>query len=170
MRAYVIARLGSVIAAAACLLLGYVLVSEWLTLFAIPVMVLLWIASARRSSFWTASGLLVIYIVLAVVGIIRHAPALLMAVGCASALAGWDLSDPRGQATAGELHGSDSALEKSRLRSLAAAVGASLLLMLLATAFRVRLPFGLIIFLALLLTASVLYAVHYLRASASRGQ
>lgn len=167
MRRYSITRWASVAAAAICLLLGYILIGRWLALLAVPAMILLRIAAGRRSSFWAASGLLSVCVVLAVAGILLHASALLMSAGCVFALAGWDLSDPRGQTAAPAAGNYGVLLEEKRLRSLAAVLGASALLALLPAILRIQLPFGVVVFLALLLAGCILYAVHYLRASVS---
>ncbi len=167
MNLYSIFRWTSLVAAVACLLLGYTLIGEWLVLFALPVVIVFWIAAGRRTTFWTGSSLLAIYVVLAVVGIMLHVSAVLMTLGCVFALAAWDLSDPRGYATGPGPREKSSLLETTHLRSLAATVGISMLLALLATSVRLQLPFGILVLLSLLLAGGIAYAVHYIRGSAS---
>ncbi len=165
MTAHSILRSVFLVAAAACLALGYLLIKEWLILLAIPAMILLWLATWNRSPFWAACSLLSIYVVLTVVGLTRHAPALLMSVGCVLAVATWDLSDPRHYAAGETAYRYGALLENRHLRSLAATFGLSLLLVALATVIRLQLPFAIVGLLVLTLIGCVLYAVHSLRRS-----
>ncbi len=161
-----IVRLVCLLAAAACLTLGYLLIGDWPGLLAIPLLILFWLVAGKSSPFWAASGILSIYIALAVIGITRHAPALLLAAGCVLALVAWDLSDPRGHAAHGEASGFGDLMVNKRLRSLAVVTTASLLLIAVGAVIRLELPFGVVALLSLLLIGCLLYAVHYLRSSA----
>lgn len=168
MKMYSLVRAASLVAAGTCLVWGYTVTGNWLIVLAIPFMALFWIATGRRSPFRAASALLSVYVFLAVAGLALRAPALLMVAGCVFALAAWDLSDRRGQAASQAVQRYGAVLERRRLRSLAGMISASMLLAALPTMLRLQLPFGIILLLALLLTGSLLYAVHYLRASTSR--
>jgi len=61
-----------------CLVAGYVIAGYWLILPVLCVMPLFWIYTKSRSVFWSASSLLLIYIVLAAIGIIAGIPMMLM--------------------------------------------------------------------------------------------
>lgn len=163
-----ILRVIGVLLAAACLALGYGIAGDWLLLLTIPAMLLFWILARGRSGFRAASAVLAIYVGLAVIGIARQASGLVLAAGCIFALAAWDLSDPRGRTSAQARPQQATLLERRHLQSLAAMAGASLLLAALGLTLRLRLPFGIVALLALLLTACVLSAVQYLRQPAGR--
>jgi len=90
-----------------------------------------------------ATTALVAFTALAAYGLLTQADSLLMLIGAAAALAGWDLaleeiSRPRDADPDGTLSG---ALEKSHLRSLALAVGAGLLVAAVGQNLQMRLPF-----------------------------
>ncbi len=163
-----ILRAVCLLAAAACLTVGYLLIGDWAILLAIPALILFWLVAAKSSPFWGACGLLSIYIALAVLGITRHAPAVLLSAGCVLALMAWDLSDPRGHSADGKAGDYVGLMENRRLRSLAAVSIVSLLLVAVAALIRLELPFGVIVLLSLLLMGCLVYAIHYLRSSAFR--
>jgi hypothetical protein len=166
-------RLHSIICAiclllsAVCLVGAYLLGGYWLILLTIPAMLLLWIAARGQAAFWLATSLLAIYVLLAAIGIIIGVQALPIVVGCIFALAAWDLADfgeimahdvlPRARAT----------LEKNHLQSLAITAGISLLLIGAGYWLRLRLPFGVIVILGLLVTGCIMSAVHRLGDSAA---
>ncbi len=154
------------LAAGACLTVGYLLIGDWQILLAIPALILFWLAAGRSSPFWGACGLLSIYIALAVLGITRHAPAVLLSAGCMLALTAWDLSDPRGHSADGKTGGYVGLIENKRLRSLAAVSIVSLLLVSAASLVRLELPFGVVVLLSLLLIGCLVYTIHHLRSSA----
>ena len=166
MKLHSVLRLAGLLAAAACLTLAYGMVGDWLILLSIPVMIIFWFLARGRSGFRAASGLLAMYVGLGVIGIARHASGPLMATGCVFALLSWDLSDPRGRSSVQARPGQATLLEKRHLQSLGVAAGVSLLLAALTSALRLTLPFGVVVLLALVLTACILYAVQYLRRSA----
>jgi hypothetical protein len=80
------------LATAGLLVLAFGLRGEWQVLYAIPVGAMLWLLAGRRL-FQAASALLLIYVALAVVGLMRGASALMLSAGCILALVAWDLSD-----------------------------------------------------------------------------
>ncbi len=166
MNLHSVLRVASVLSAMACLVLADVMIGDWLVVLAIPVMLLFWILMSRRSAFWAGSALLGIYVTVAVVGVARQAPAFLMATGCMFALAAWEMSDPRGNVPGQTPAGYGAALEQRRLQSLVVVVCAAIVLAAAPSVLRVRLPFGIVALLALVLMGCVLYALHHLRNNA----
>jgi hypothetical protein len=59
-------------------------------------------------------------------------------------------------------------LVKNHLQSLAAMIGFSLLLIFLSSSIDLHFSFGVVIFLALLATASLLYSVQYIKKSVGK--
>jgi hypothetical protein len=151
------------LAAIACLTLGYIAFGGWLILLALPAAILFWIAAGGRSVFWASSGLLASYLGLAAMGIALEASGLLMTTGCIFALGAWELNDPRGRNTgqASQMHG--AGLEQQSPRSLGIMAAISMLLAAVPSAVRLQLPFGIVALLALAAAGGVLYSVHYLK-------
>jgi hypothetical protein len=146
-----------------CLALGYTLAGYWPILFAIAAMLLLWSARKKEATFWAASSLLAVYVLLAMMGIILKAQLPLMVTGCVSALVWWDLSDFR-ESLAGEDSARTAAtLEKQRLQLLALTSAISLGLAAMGPWLRMQLPFGVIVLLVMVATGCILYSVHRLR-------
>jgi hypothetical protein len=152
---------------AVCLVGAYMLGGYWLILLAIPAMLLLWIAARGQAAFWLATSLLAIYVLLAVIGIIIGVQILPIVVGCILALAAWDLADFNEIMVRDVLPRARATLEKNRLQSLAITVGISLVLIGAGYWLRLRLPFGVIVILGLLVTGCIMYAVHRLSDSAA---
>jgi hypothetical protein len=78
--------------AAACLGAGYILGGTWLILPAFLGMALFWVVMKKRSVFWSASGLLVVYVFLAAIGVTVNLSLPLMVIGINASLASWDLT------------------------------------------------------------------------------
>ncbi len=135
--------------ASACLLLGYIPAGNLWILAALAGMVLLWVLIRRSSG--AAGSILLIYVVLAMAGILMKVAAPLMVAGVTAALAAWDaLSLPSGSRNAA--HG----------RSLAAFLVVAPVLAILGLQLDLRLPFGVVLFLALLGIGSLTYATRQL--------
>ena len=165
-KSYSTLRTVCVLAALACLILGYVELGGWLIVLTVPAAILLWAAARRRSAFWTGGALLAGYLALAAMGIALAASGLLMSTGGIFALAGWELNDPRGISTGTPLQARSDRLEQRRLRSLGIVAAISVLLAAIPSLVRLRLPFGMVALLALVAAGGVLYSVHYLRHTA----
>ena len=146
-----------------CLALGYTLAGYWPILFAIAAMLLLWSARKKEATFWAASSLLAVYVLLAMMGVLLKAQLPVMVMGCVSALAWWDLSDFSQSLDGEALPGTTGTLEKRRLQLLALSSAISLGLATIGIWFRMRLPFGVIVLLVMLAAGCILYSVHRLR-------
>jgi hypothetical protein len=157
----------SLLLSVACLVGAYLLDGYGLIWLAVPAMLVLWTGTRGRPIFWPATSLLAIYVLLAVVGIIIGASLPLLLVGSICALAAWDLAEFAGSLV-GNVHPmARASLEKSRLQSLALMAGISLLLIGMDYWLRLRLPFGIIVVLVLLVTGCIVYFVHRLGNSAA---
>jgi len=164
MKLHSIIRAVCLLASIACLALAYVPTGDWLVLLVIPAMLLFWVLTKKRSAFWPASSLLTVYVLLALMGVTRHTP-LLLVIGCVFALAGWDLNDLSLGTVGQGPRGAGAELEMRRLQSLALMTGISVALAAVSLWLRLQLSFGAIVLLVLLVTGCLLYTVHHLRKS-----
>lgn len=165
MKLHSIIRAVCLLASIACLALAYVPTGDWLVLLVIPAMLLFWVLTKKRSAFWPASSLLTVYVLLALMGVTRHTPLLLLVIGCVFALAGWDLNDLSLGTVGQGPRGAGAELEMRRLQSLALMTGISVALAAVSLWLRLQLSFGAIVLLVLLVTGCLLYTVHHLRKS-----
>jgi hypothetical protein len=147
--------------AAACLGAGYILGGYWLILPACLGTALFWVVMKKRSVFWSASGLLVVYFFLAAIGVTVNLSLPLMMIGCTAALASWDLTRFNQGLVGNPLLENKARLEKHHLQSLAMMFGASLSLALISSLFNLRFPFGVIVFLAVIAVGGLTYGIQY---------
>ena len=111
-----------------CLGIAYILGGYWLIVPVLLAMAILWMATKGRSEFWSASSLLLIYVLLAVIGLTLNLSIYLMVLGSTTALACWDLIHFRQSIADNPPLEADAQLESYRLQSLGTAVLAGLLL------------------------------------------
>ncbi len=109
------------------------------------------------------SGLLAIYVVLSVIGVLLKAALLPTVTGCIAALVWWDLMDFKQSVYEGVPQKRMSLLEKYRLQSLGMVAGTSAVLTAAVLWLRVQLPFGIIATLVVLGAGGILYSVRRLR-------
>jgi len=148
-----------------CLGYAYILAGYWLIMPALAAMVFFWIIMKKWSVIWSASGLLSIYVLLAAIGVVIDLPLILMAVGCISALASWDFVHFDQSMIGNPPIGTVERLAKKHLQSLTAMFGLSLFLTIAGSSFSLRFPFGVVVFLVLLATGCLTYAVKYIKKS-----
>ena len=164
MKSHSIIRVICALIAALCMAIAYVPRAGWLAWLGIPAAAVFWLMTKKRAACWSASSLLAIYLVLAIMGMLQHAAPAVMVVGSVFALAAWDLAD-FSQSLRDGLRGETGPLERRRLQSLALMVGGSLLLGVGIIGLRLQLSFGLVVLLVLLATGGLLYAVQQMRHS-----
>lgn len=146
-----------------CLGIAYILRGFWLIVPVILVMAIFWITSRKKSAFWSASAILLIYVALAVIGVLIDLSTAMMLLGCTSALAFWDLAHFRQSMGNIPPNESQVRLERDRLQSLAASVFTGLLMASLSSLISLQLQFGAIVFLALLAVGCLTYGLRYSR-------
>jgi hypothetical protein len=144
--------------AAACLGAGFIPGGYWPILPAFLVMMLFWVVMKKRSAFWSASSLLLVYVFLAAIGMAINLSLPLMLIGCIAALASWDLTLFNQSMVGNPLLETKVSLEKYHLRSLTAMCGSSLLLALIASLINLQFPFGVIVFLVLMAMGCFTYS------------
>ncbi len=150
-------------AALAFLALVYGPSSYWPALIAIPAMLPLWIVTRKALASWRPSAVLCVYLLLAAAGIMLRRPQFPLILGSIATLIWWDLKDFEERHRAGILAKTDSSLQKHRLQSIALTTGISLLLEAMGVLLRLRLPFGVVALLVVLVTGCLVYTVSILR-------
>ncbi len=152
----------SLVISIACLTLAFMVAGYWWILFTIPAMLVLWIATNKLSGSRSGSALMAVYLILAMIGALLKLQVPILLIGSIFALVAWDLNDLR-EDLAGQAHtDATMTLERRRLQVLAATAAISLVLTLAATSIRLRIPFGIIVLLVLLVAACLRYAVQRL--------
>jgi 4-hydroxybenzoate polyprenyltransferase len=147
--------------AAACLATGYILGRHWLIVPAFLIMVLFWMITKKRSVFWSASCLLLVYVFLAAIGVIANLSLSLMVVGCTTALVSWDLAHFN-HGEGNPLFEAKGSLEKHHMQSLSVMYGASLLLALIASFINLQISFGILVFLVLMAMGCLTYSMQFI--------
>jgi hypothetical protein len=159
MRLYSIITGVCVVVAVASISLAYILAGYWLILPVFFGMALFWLLQKRWSVFWTVSSLLVVYVVLAVIGIVLNLSVFLLVAGCAATLACWDLATFGDSIPDNQPLESRVPLEKYHLQSLAIATAVGLLLIFIGSSVSLRLPFVAIVFLVLFAVGGLTYVL-----------
>lgn len=146
-----------------CLGSGYMMNGFWMVIPILSAMAIFWAITKKKPAFWSASGLLMIYIVLAGIGVLINLSIYLMIVGCTSALVCWDLVHFRDGVVDIPSKESLVLLERDRLQSLAAVVVASLMLTLISLQISLQFHFGAIVLLVLMAVGCLTYGLQYNR-------
>lgn len=143
----------------ACLGLAYLLAGYRWILFALPVMIGVWIILKKRPMFESVSSLLFIYILLAVIGVIADLSTLLIVSGSTAALACWDLTLFGSGVADNPPTKSNSQFEKNHLRSLAMAAFIGWMVALISSYVSLQIPFAVAAFLALTAVGCLTYGL-----------
>ena len=150
------------VTSAGCLIGGYISSGYLVIVPAFLAMAIFWLATKKHSTFWSASSLLLIYIFLAALGMILNLSILLMALGCTTALAWWDLSHFSQSIDNNSSRKVTASLERYHLQSLAAVIFISFILIFIISTFNLRLSFGSIVILSLIAMGCFTYGIHHL--------
>jgi len=146
----------------ACLGAGYILAGYWLILPAFLVMVFFWIFAKNQPVFWSASSLLVFFVILAAVGIIIDLSFILMIVACIAALVSWDLMLFNQSLVGNSDRVTNASLDRYHLYSLALAVLTGLTLALMSSYINSQFPFWLIVILVVLVMGCLVGGMQYI--------
>ena len=133
-----------------CLVLAFLLAGYWLILVAFLLMILIWIRFRNKPVFYSASSLLLVYVLLSVVGIFANLSTWLLVLGCTAALACWDLTIFGDGIKDNTSMGGGLKLEQHHLKSLAAVVSTGLVSASMSSFIKLNLPFIAVVFLVLL--------------------
>ena len=163
MKAHTLTLNASFIISAGCLLAGYVMGGYWQVIPVFAGMAIFWIATRKKSPFWAASALLLVLVALAAAGVMLKLTFWMMLAGVSGALVWWDLRHFQESAADIPADESRAVLEGDRLRSLGAVIVIGLLAAILGSSISLRLPFLVMVALALLALAGLMYGLQYSR-------
>jgi hypothetical protein len=121
-----------------------------------------WIMAKKRSVIWSASILLFIFVLLAVIGVLANLSTPLMVIGSAAALAWWDLTHFGQSTVIGQPLDIRLLLERAHWQSLVLAISAGLLLAFLTSYLNLQIPFLGTVFLVLLAVGCLTYGLQTL--------
>jgi hypothetical protein len=145
-----------------CLGAGYITAGYWLIVPILIVMLLFWIFTKNQPVFWPASSLMVVFIILAAVGMLADLPLMLMITAGTAALISWDLMQFNQSMVGNAARKTNMSLEKHHLNSLALAAFAGLALALISSYISLQFPFGQIVILVLLSVGCLIGAIQYI--------
>lgn len=143
----------------ACLALAYLPAGYWSILAGFLAMILFWIILRKWSTLWAASSLLFISVFLAAMGVVMNLSVPLLAVGCAFALASWDLTHFGGHRLDQENPEARGRLERQHLRSLAMASSLGLAFAFLSLYLRLQIPFLITVVLVLIAVGALTHGL-----------
>ena len=135
---------------ASLLAAGYLLAGFWQIVLVFPFALLFWVIAKSRPGISVPSVLLGSYIFLASLGVWIGFNRYLMVYGFILALAGWELRLFQTGLTGDPQHSNIELLEKNHLNSLSIVIILSLFVTTIGLNVRLSLPFGVILFLVLL--------------------
>ncbi len=146
-----------------CLVTAYIFAGYWLILPAFLAIVLFWIFTKNQPVFLSASSLLVVFVILAAIGITINLSLILMIVACITALVSWDLIQFNQSMVGNSPRRTSASLENNHLYSLALAAFAGLTLALISSYINLQFPFALILFLVLMAMGCLVGSMQYIR-------
>jgi hypothetical protein len=162
MKSYLIIQTICLLTSITCLGFPYILAGDWLIIFFFLAMAGLWISMKRRSIFWSASILLIVFVLLAAVGVLANLSVPLMVIACTAALACWDLANFRESIVAGQALKTSILLERYHLQSLALAISGGSTLAVVSSYLNLQIPFIGTVLLALFTMGCLTYAMQSL--------
>ena len=145
-----------------CLGVGYITAGYWLILPILIIILLFWIFMKNQPVFWTASSLLVVFIILAAVGMLADLPLLLMIIAGTAALVSWDLMQFNQRMVGNAASKTNTSFEKHHLNTLAFATFAGLTLALISSSISLQFPFWLIVVLVLMTIGCLIGGIQYI--------
>ena len=124
-----------------CLTVGYAIVGEWIGAVIAMVTGLAWLLARKYPDSGLPFICLVVAICLAVVGLLKGSPSLLMICGSGFALAVWDLITLDHALGGNSLEVQTRQYESKHLQSLALVLGSGLLMAILGRLLNLQIPF-----------------------------
>ncbi len=138
---------------------GYLMVGIWQVLIVFPILLILWLVTRHRSAFWTASGVMLIQVILAAIGIIAGSSLPLMLITGTTALISWELLLSHLDRQNFEPDPNLTPVERKHLTSLGAAGGIGFALSLLGPHISLQIPFVAIVALVLIAIGGLVFGV-----------
>ena len=133
-----------------CLGVGYTTTGLWIAGLVLVLSLLAWLFAIKWSFGFLPTSVLVFSISLAAAGLLTGATPLLMMLGAAFALAGWDVILWNRAFITNSLSASPTLIESKHYQSLAVALGLGLLAIIAGRLFRFQIPLGWMVVLVIL--------------------
>jgi hypothetical protein len=143
-----------------CLGAAYTVAGFWQILLTLLIILLFGMLSKKW--YRSASGFLLVFMTLTVIGVLVDLSTGLMIIACTFALASWDLIQFEQSLDGNSLLEASTPLETHHMRSLALAGSAGLLLAFLSLNIHLQLSFSMIIFLVLVAIGCLIYGMQYI--------
>lgn len=124
-----------------CLSFPYLLAGHWPIMLIFLVMAAFWRSIKKMSVFWSSSILLLVFVLIAVTGVMAEYSTLLMVVACTAALAWWDLANFEQSIVVSQPLETLFLLERHHLQSLAMAVSGGLILAFIGSFLNLQISF-----------------------------
>ena len=153
----------SLILAVSCLGADYLIFGYWQILPALLVIVIFWIFTRKLPGLWPASSVLLAIVLLCAIGIIVQLQLMPMLVACTAALVTWDLTLFGQDRITTPILASTPLFERKHLQSLVLVASTGLLLAWGGSNLNFRLPFIIIVLLALLAIIGLVYGIKRLK-------
>ncbi len=145
-----ILRLVCPVISVTCLGIGYTTTGLWIAGLVLVLTLLTWLFAVKWPFGFLPTSTLVFSTSLAVAGLLTGAMPLLMMLGAALALAGWDVILWNRALINNSLSASPTLIERQHYQSLAVALGLGLLAIIAGRLFRFQIPFGWMVVLVIL--------------------
>lgn len=149
-RSYRFITILCIILSAGLLTAGYILAGLWQIVFVFPVVLLFWVIAKRQPGISVPSVLFGSYIFLTSLGIWIGLERYLMLYGSILALASWELQLFQAGLVGEPLQSNFGLLERNHLKPLSIVIFLSLLVTTIGLNVHLTLPFGVVLFLVLL--------------------
>jgi hypothetical protein len=163
MKIHSIIRNVCLVTAAGCLSAAYIVSGYQLIVPTFVAMFIIWIVTKRRWPFWSASSLLLIYVALAIIGVLLKLSIYLMVVGCIASLVWWDLIHFQQSIADNSSREAEVRLETSRVQSLTTVVCIGLFLTFSSSYINLQFSFGAMVFLVLMAMGGLTYVQYFVR-------
>jgi hypothetical protein len=141
---------------------AYLVAGYWQILPLLLVLAPFWIFINNQSGFWSASSLLVVFVMLAGIGITINLSPNLMIITCSSALVGWDLLLFTQDSVQDQTAKTDLLFEQQHLKSLALAAVIGLIVSFIISSINLQIPFGVTYILVLIMTGCLIFGMRYI--------
>ena len=162
MKSYLITQNICLLTSITCLGFPYILAGYWPIVLFFLAMVAFWIIMKKRSVFWSASISLIVFVLLAAVGVLANLSTLLMVIASTAALAWWDLTHFGQSIVIDQPFETRPLLERTHLQSLVLAISTGLILAFVSAYLNLQISFVGMVLLVVFTIGCLTYAVRSL--------
>lgn len=162
MKSYIITQNICLLTSITCLGIPYTLAGYWPIVLFFPAMVAFWIIMKKSRLFWSASILLIFFVLLAAVGVLANLSTPLMIIASSAALAWWDLTNFGQSIVIGQSPETRLLFERAHWQSLVLAISAGLILAFVSSSLDLQISFLGTVLLVVFTTGCLSYAMQSL--------